>query len=147
MIQSKKIFLAEDDADDRAFFEDALNDLQLQTELTISEDGAQLMTALEETVPPIPYVIFIDLNMPRKNGFECLKEIRESNKLKNIPVVVLSTSDHENIIDSTYSMGANLYIRKPSSYQMLKKAIEMVLASDFVIGGQTSKEKYYLEVK
>ena len=94
MTQTKKIFLAEDDPDDRSFFEDALNALALQTVLVISEDGEELMTALEETVPPQPFVIFLDLNMPRKNGFECLKEIRESDKLKDIPVVVLSTSDH-----------------------------------------------------
>lgn len=147
MTQSKKIFLAEDDADDRFFFEDALKALNLQTELAMAEDGEELMIALEETVPPIPYVIFLDLNMPRKNGFECLKEIRESDKLKDIPVVVLSTSDHENIIESTYSLGANLYIRKPSSYLLLRKAIEIVLTTDLIIGGQISKEKYYLDVK
>lgn len=147
MAQTKKIFLAEDDDDDRAFFEDALKELNLQTELVVSEDGAELMSALEENVPPIPYVIFIDLNMPRKNGFECLKEIRESDKLKDIPVVVLSTSDHENIIEDTYSLGANLFLRKPASFRLLKKAIEMVLTTDLVTGGQPFKEKYYLELK
>lgn len=147
MTQTKKIFLAEDDVDDRVFFEDALKGLNLQTELVISGDGEELMKALEETVPPKPYVIFLDLNMPRKNGFECLREIRESNKLKDIPVVVLSTSDHENIVESTYAMGANLYLRKPTSYLLLKKAIEMVLATDLVTGGPTCKEKYYLKVK
>ena len=146
MTQTKRIFLAEDDPDDRSFFEDALKALPFQTVLTIAEDGEELMTALEETVPPKPYVIFLDLNMPRKNGFECLKEIRESIKFKDIPVVVLSTSDHENIIERTYSLGANLFTCKPADFRLLKKAIEIVLSTDLVTGGQTVKEKYHLEV-
>src|ERR1035438_6847359 len=98
----KYIFLADDDADDCTFFEEALRDLQVQAQLTIVNDGVALMTTLDETVtePPPPHVIFLDLNMPRKNGFECLDEIRQNPRFKEIPVVIFSTSDNRDFFES-----------------------------------------------
>ena len=145
----KYIILADDDADDRDFFADALNEISVQTELTTANDGIELMTALEETVtePPPPHVIFLDLNMPRKNGFECLKEIRDTQKLKNIPVVIFSTSSNENIIDTTFSLGANCYICKPNTHQLLKQVIEKVLALNLWENNlRLPKEKFVLAV-
>ncbi len=129
---SKNIFLADDDADDCMIFEDALKELRVETLLTVSKNGVELMSTLDETVPPPPYVIFLDLNMPRKNGFECLKEIREDVKLKDIPVIILSTSTNPEIIDKTYKGGANYYICKPKSFSLLIKAIEKVLELELI---------------
>jgi CheY-like chemotaxis protein len=126
----KSIFLAEDDDDDCSIFQDALNDVKVETRLTITNDGVELLTYLDETVPPPPYVIFLDLNMPRKNGIDSLKEIRQTHKLKDIPVVILSTSSNSEMIDRTYSLGANYYICKPTSYRTLSKLIEKVLSLD-----------------
>ena len=124
----KKIFLANDDADDREFFADALKEVSVQTELTTANDGNELMTALEGvSEPPPPHVIFLDLNMPRKSGYECLEEIRQNPKLKEIPVVIFSTTDNNEVVDRTYNQGANLYVRKPSSHTRLKEIIETVL--------------------
>lgn len=127
-IKSKSIFLADDDDDDCIIFEDALNELNSEAFLTIANDGVELLNTLNETVPPPPYVIFLDLNMPRKNGFESLKEIRQINKLKEIPVVILSTSSSIEIIDKTFDLGANYYICKPTSYPLLTKMIKKVLS-------------------
>jgi CheY-like chemotaxis protein len=102
---SKIIILAEDDAGDRMLFEEALNEVNAKTELVTAEDGVELMSTLDQTVPPKPHVIFLDLNMPLKNGFECLKEIRDTPKLKEIPVVVFSTTDNPNTVDATYALG------------------------------------------
>jgi len=123
------IFLTDDDEDDRAFFEEALSDLIAKTELKTISDGEALMTSLSElsSDPPPPHLIFLDLNMPRKNGFECLDEIKKNPKLKNIPVVVLSTSTNPTDIDRSYIMGANAFISKPNKLQDLKKLIESVL--------------------
>jgi CheY-like chemotaxis protein len=142
------IFLADDDADDRDFFADALMEISHQTELTTANDGIELMSNLEKVAePPPPHVIFLDLNMPRKNGFECLKEIRDSPTLKNIPVVIFSTTANENTIETTYSLGANCYIQKPNSHQLLKKTIETILAIDFWdYKKQVSKEKFFLTI-
>lgn len=145
----KYIILADDDADDRDFFADALNEISVQTELTTANDGIELMNTLAETVtePPPPHVIFLDLNMPRKNGFECLKEIRETPKLINIPVVIFSTSSNENIIDTTFSLGANCYICKPNTHQLLKQVIEKVLALNLWENNlRLPKEKFVLAV-
>ena len=142
-----RIFLAEDDEDDREFFKDALKDLNIQTNLTITTDGLDLMTTLDETVPPPPYAIFLDLNMPRKNGLECLSEIKRTPKLSQIPVIIFSTSDSEKAINSTYSLGANYYICKPRNFKLLKKIIQTVLTIDLSNGGkQTPKEKYFLAI-
>jgi CheY-like chemotaxis protein len=146
----KTILLADDDADDRSFFEEALEEISLATELTIAKDGVELMTALDEIVteePPPPHVIFLDINMPRKNGIECLKEIRENPRKKNIPIVIFSTTANEKAIETTYSLGANCYICKPVSHQLFKKAIETVLAFKFWEQNQRlPKEKFVLTI-
>jgi CheY-like chemotaxis protein len=145
--QPKKIFLAEDDADDRMFFEDVLKEVSINTDLVMADDGVELMTVLEGTVPPPPDIIFLDLNMPRKNGFECLKEIRQTDKLSKIPVIIFSTSDNAQAIDKTYSLGANYYMQKPRTFALLKKAIETVLSTELESGGkQVPKEKYLLAI-
>ena len=143
----KTILLVDDDEDDRTFFEEALNEVNVDTELTMTKDGTELMTFLEETVvePPPPHLIFLDLNMPRKNGFECLKEIRESPKLKSIPVVILSTSINPKAVETTYALGANCYALKPNSYQNLKKTIEKVLSLElWKNNNRLPKEKFVL---
>jgi CheY-like chemotaxis protein len=124
------IILTEDNEDDRDFFVSALEDLNLPIELISTNDGVELMTTLMETVtePPPPHVIFLDLNLPRKNGYECIREIRETTKLKDIPIVVISTTDSTNEVEKTYNQGANCYIKKPISHIDLKLMIEKALS-------------------
>lgn len=127
----KSIFLADDDADDCLLFEDALREVSHQIKLTTANDGIELMDILDSTVPPPPDVIFLDLNMPRKNGFECLTEIKHTEKLKNIPVVIFSTSSQPEAINRVYEQGANYYVCKPGSFSKLKLVIEKVLNIDW----------------
>jgi len=143
-IINKNILLAEDDADDRLLFEDALNDIDRDTELTTVKDGVELLTALHSNASPSPSVIFLDLNMPRMDGFECLTEIKADNNLNSIPIVVFSTSDSITAIDTTYSLGANFFIRKPSSFQLLKKSIKTILTTD--LSKRPSRAEYFLNV-
>jgi CheY-like chemotaxis protein len=143
----KNIFLADDDVIDRELFEDALQQLTIPTHLTQSEDGVELMTTLDKTVPPPPHAIFLDLNMPRKNGYECLAEIRNTHKLKDIMVVIFSTTDCQSAIEKSYLLGANYFICKPRSFQLLKKAIETVLLMDQPsIGEKTSIDNFFLSL-
>ena len=144
----RQIFLADDDADDRDFFEDALKELDIVAQLTMAKDGLALMSTLEAVViePPPPHVIFLDLNMPRKNGFECLKEIRETPKLKNIPVVILSTSAQRDAVETTFALGANCYVCKPTSHELLKKTIQKVLALElWQDNQQLPKDKFVIQ--
>src|SRR6188768_4068261 len=105
----KRIYLADDDDDDCMLFQDALNEMNFKIELTVSKDGEELMKTFEESVPPPPHVLFLDLNMPRKSGFECLREMKQNVKLKDIPVVIFSTSGDQGNIQRTFHEGANYY--------------------------------------
>lgn len=120
---SNVILLADDDEDDRFLFEEALNEIQLAApaHLVSVRDGEQLMEVLSST--DLPDMLFLDLNMPRKNGFQCLFEIRKNEKLKDLPVIIFSTSYQPDAIDKLYEGGAQYYIRKPSNFEHFKKVI------------------------
>lgn len=146
----KNIFLSDDDADDCMLFSEVFDEILTKEEanLTIVNDGMALMQTLEGTVPPPPEVIFLDINMPKKNGFECLQEIRQNPKLSLIPVVIFSTSNNNDIIDKMYAFGANYYICKPPTYPLFKKAIETVLSFDWnlLLNQHPSRESFMIKV-
>jgi len=125
------VFLADDDADDRAMFEEVIREVDPTIQLTCAEDGKVLLTMLQSGKYPLPHLLFLDLNMPNKNGKECLDEIRSSERLKDIPVIIYSTSSSPKDIDDTFEKGANLYIRKPSSFQELRVIARAVLAIEW----------------
>lgn len=120
------ILLADDDTDDRFFFDKALKELPVQTHLATVEDGEQLMTYLLKKTATLPDVVFLDLNMPRKNGMECLIEIKSNARLKHIPVVIYSTSLNEDVADLLYNKGAHNYVRK-TDFTELKKILLQLL--------------------
>ena len=109
-----KILLADDDIDDCIFFKEAVDELMLSTHLTIVHDGEQLMQLLTNETNELPDVLFLDLNMPRKNGFECLSEIKLNKKLKQLPVIIFSTSFEQEVVNRLYQNVAQYFIRKPS---------------------------------
>jgi len=121
------VLLAEDDRDDCNFFKIALEVMPLPTHLTTVHDGEQAMKHLSENSEHLPDIIFLDVNMPRKDGLECLVEIKENEKLKNIPVVMLSTSRDQDKIRNSFELGANIYIRKPGDFSELAQAIHHAL--------------------
>jgi CheY-like chemotaxis protein len=128
-----RILLADDDKDDRFLFREALSEVSLQTELETVHDGEQLMNYLEEHKDHLPDVVFLDLNMPKKNGFECLTEIKTHEKLENLPVIMFSTSYprdihyEEDMIKMLYKIGAYDYLRKPTDFSELKTIIRDTL--------------------
>lgn len=126
---TRHILLADDDQDDCFLFEDVLKELSLSlpTQLTVANDGLQLMHILEKNYTALPDLVMLDLNMPLKNGFECLKEIKQDQRLRHLPVYIFSTSAQREAVDFVYDGGANLYIRKPETFQKLKDVIQKVL--------------------
>ena len=120
------LLLADDDKDDGFFFSRALQAIPISTELTIVDDGEKLMRYLSKNVKQLPDVLFLDLNMPRKNGSECLIEIKKDKILKELPVVIYSTALHEDLADLLYNNGAHYYIRK-GSLEELEENIRFVL--------------------
>lgn len=121
------ILLADDDADDRLFFKEAFEEIKVKTRVTLFNDGVELMNHLTKNGHPLPHILFLDLNMPRKNGMECLQEIRYSDTLKEIPIAIYSTSSSEEDIENTFVRGANVYIKKPNDFESLKKTLEEVI--------------------
>jgi CheY-like chemotaxis protein len=122
------ILLADDDEDDCVFFKDALDELAISVNLIIVNDGVQLMNFLSAHVSnQLPDILFLDLNMPRKSGFECLTEIKDTDTLKQLPIIVFSTSLDMRIVDLMYEKGAIHYIQKPGDFYQLKKVIENAL--------------------
>lgn len=127
------ILLAEDDTDDRFFFHKALQGIPINTRLTTVYDGEQLMNYLLDNREQLPDVLFLDINMPRKNGFECVSEIRATKKLKDFYVVMFSTfysryiGYESEMIKKLHDIGVDDYIRKPHDLEQLKKNIHKVL--------------------
>jgi DNA-binding response OmpR family regulator len=124
----KTLLLAEDDEDDYVLFCEAVKDSPLPVDLHWVKNGEELMAAVKRDKTDI---IFLDINMPLKNGFECLTEIRSDVDLKETPVIIYSTSDDSKLIDWMYNAGANLYLCKPTDFRKLKSRILTAIAMDW----------------
>jgi CheY-like chemotaxis protein len=121
------ILLADDDIDDCNFFKEAIKELDLSSQLTIVNDGEQLMKRLSDETIALPDIVFLDNNMPRKNGLECLYEMKQHKRLKDLPVVMFSTSGSHETISVLFNAGAHVYIRKPGDISELKQVIHHAL--------------------
>ena len=122
-----RIILADDDEDDRLWFKDAIEEIKIKSILTIVNDGVELMNYLLNPEVHLPNLVFLDLNMPRKGGMECLNEIRSNHKLKDLSIAIYSTSGLEKDIEETFIKGANIYIKKPSDFEELKNILTKVI--------------------
>jgi len=122
-----EILIADDDKDDCYLFKQILDELELPIHMTTMSDGEKLMSYLCDATTILPHVLFLDLNMPRKNGFECLSEIKTDEKLKHLPVVVFSTSFEQETVNRLYASGAQYFIRKPADYTQYKTTIQQLV--------------------
>ena len=121
------ILLADDDTDDCQFFKDAVTVFIPAANFTAVHDGDELMQLLGNETNKMPDMLFLDLNMPRKNGFECLTAIKQHKKLKTLPVAIFSTSKIQDEVTAVFKTGADVYIRKPRSFEQLVKVIRHAL--------------------
>lgn len=124
------VLLADDDADDRMFFEEAIMELQLKVDLRTVKDGMELMNYLHGSGIILPQLLFLDLNMPFKNGFQCLEETRAEKGFDSITIVLYSTTARPSDIEAGFQKGANLFIHKPNSYSLLKQILYKILTMD-----------------
>ncbi|RIA08744.1 response regulator receiver domain-containing protein [Flavobacteriaceae bacterium MAR_2010_72] len=122
------LILADDDEDDRLFFTDAFSELKMNTRVNTFNDGVELMNYLNKEDALMPNVLFLDLNMPKKTGIECLIEIKANTKMSGIAIVIYSTSASEEDIEKTFVLGANIYIKKPGDFKKLKKVLSEVVS-------------------
>ena len=113
----KNIWLADDDIDDCEVFEDVIKQILPTASVTIVPNGEKLMKLL--TPATSPDILFLDINMPLKDGLSCLVEIRLQRHFSNLPIVMFSSANQSKIIDQSYNYGANLYYSKPASFSQL----------------------------
>jgi CheY-like chemotaxis protein len=140
------ILLADDDGDDCFFFKEALSKLPIPTQVTTVDNGERLLTYLTKNSGKLPDVVFLDLNMPRKNGADCLKEIKLNKKTQHVPVIIYSTYLHDTVADQLYKTGAHYYIRKselPELRKTLKHVLTLLLEENFE---RPSRDKFILNI-
>ena len=122
----KSVLLVEDDIDDQYFFRSALNLIHPKVSCVVANNGVEALKLLKQLLPFD--LIFMDLNMPMMNGFECIKNIKASENSKHIPVIIMSTSNHAGDIEMCSKLGALGYFTKPSNFDELFGKIETLIS-------------------
>ncbi|HEX8334775.1 MAG TPA: response regulator [Segetibacter sp.] len=134
------ILIAEDDTDDLLLFKEALGEVLPDFNMSHARNGLECLNLLKQNSPE-PDVIFLDISMPLRNGFEVLESIKSEPHLKGVPIIMLSTSDQMEDVDISYKNGATLYLVKPSSVKNLAIALKGV----FHMLGRPRKEQLDLK--
>jgi len=126
----EKIFLlADDDADDIELFCEALGEIDASIICHCATDGKKVLEILQNETLKKPQVIFMDINMPGMNGWECLKQLKDSEAFKHIPVLIYSTSNHQREADQALDMGALCFFTKPTYFKELKEILGVLAAN------------------
>jgi CheY-like chemotaxis protein len=122
------VLIVDDDSDDRDFFCEALHEIDSTIECRFAKNGQEALDLLNKPENLLPDYIFLDLNMPRVGGVQCLKAIKKINHLSNIPVVIFSTTKQDDEAEKTRELGAVLFLTKPPTYTELVKKLSYVLS-------------------
>jgi CheY-like chemotaxis protein len=124
------ILMVDDDADDRQFFKEALHEIYPSIECSTANDGIEALEFLKSS-KRMPDFIFLDLNMPRMDGKKCLVEIKKNKRLTNIPVIIYSTSKHEEDEKETFKLGASAFLKKPYTFEEICNIIASVIQREW----------------
>jgi CheY-like chemotaxis protein len=127
-----RILLIDDDPDDQLFFRDAIQLISPDLHCELTSSFKEAIKQLE--LPPLPDYIFMDLNMPVTNGFDCLDYLKNQNRYKDIPVVIFSTSKNLNDINRTKLLGAKWFLTKPDDFNVLCKKLKKIIQKETVDG-------------
>lgn len=129
MFAAKTIIVADDDQDDKEFFDMAMKEIDPSIKIFNVPNGMEVLTLLDSFIPDM---IFLDLDMPVMNGLECLVAFSKSELLQKIPVVVYSSTTRQSNIQTAYEMGAHLFFIKPSVYQHYLNSLRAILNLDWL---------------
>lgn len=125
---NKLFLLADDDIDDREMFCEALEGIDKNIICHTANDGSEALSTLKE-LPTPPELIFLDVNMPVMNGWQCLEQIREDERLSGVPVIIISTSSNQREIEIAQSLQAVCYFTKPHNFKDLIKVLSVIVAN------------------
>lgn len=131
MKPKKRFFIVDDDSDDQDLFIEAVNEVDNSIECVSASNCEEALDLLKNKRITLPDMIFLDLNMPRLNGKQCLAELKRESHLRHIPVIIYSTSSEKRDIDETTKLGAAHFLTKPNKFEELCKALSFVLSKDW----------------
>ena len=131
----RKILLAEDDEDDRLIFAGALKEADPSINCTTAANGKEVFELLEE-VKALPNIIFLDINMPLVNGFECLAELKKRKYVAEIPVIMLSTASNNSAFETAHALGAYAFLIKPATHKELVNKLKDIFQIAFSKPGE-----------
>ncbi len=132
MTESKRIILIDDDPDDQLFFRDAIQVIHPELLCEMASSCQEAFRQLEE--PPLPEFIFMDLNMPVMNGFDCLAYLKNQEQYKNIPIIIFTTSKNPLDISRTRQLGARYFVTKPDDFNILCNKLSKIIRAEAVDG-------------
>ena len=128
MEKTIRILLVDDDTDDQLYFIDALKEVDAGAVCKVANNGDEALQKIE--IPPPPDLIFMDLNMPIMNGYECLTVLKKESRFKNIPVVIFTTSRNIQDVEKSKELGASLFFTKPTNFQVFCNKLDKIIKSD-----------------
>lgn len=138
------IMLADDDDDDCLIFKDVVMEMYPGVTITRAINGKQLLEILQADNSKLADIIFLDVNMPVKTGFEALAEIRSMDKLSRIPVIMFSTSAQTRALEKAFELGAHYFVQKPASADKLKNILQKLLTTDWSGTPQATRQDFLL---
>ena len=140
-----EVLIVDDNMVEIILFKEAMKWAEIPAKINMVSDGVQAMQLLAQLDGNLPDLIFLDINMPRKDGKQCLVEIRNDKKFQNTPVIMFTTTDDPREIDETYKKGANLFVTKPYSIDTLKTLLKKIFSLDWrEYLPHPAKDKYVL---
>ena len=129
---SERILLIDDDVDDQLIFREMIQEIAPPIECIVAGNGVEGLGILAKTQPP-PAIIFLDLNMPLINGWECLERIKMNDRLNQIPIVILTTSDNKADKKKTLEQGASKFLTKTADLGLLRQGIREILKAERLV--------------
>ena len=124
-----RFLIVDDDTDDANLFCEALHEIAPMMICLKAENGRDVLAMLSQQKDPEPDIIFLDLNMPIMNGWECLHKLKDALSFRGIPIVIYSTSSAKRDVDLAYNLGAILYLTKPEDFRELRKILEIMASN------------------
>ncbi|MDT7827746.1 response regulator [Pricia sp. S334] len=131
LVKDLFLLLTDDDEDDREIFKETAEELETKVKVDTLNDGQELMEFLSDKDNRLPDILFLDINMPHKNGLDSLCEIRATPRLNDLCIIMYSTSNYPLDVKKAYDLGANGFIEKPSSHIKLKEILQRVIDMDW----------------
>ena len=131
MDKSKTLFIIDDDEDDQLFINEAMKDLNIPFECFYANNGEVALKQLKDEIIPLPDFIFLDLNMPKLNGKECLIEIKKLPKYSGVPLIIYTTSSNQKDKQEIMQLGAHYFLTKPTRISELCNCLLNVFSMDW----------------